>query len=94
MRQKTTHTENLLSLKRVEGQTRGIQKMIVDKKYCMDIVIQIHAAANALYRISEKILEKHIEHCVVDVFKGRSEAEKSRKIKEITSVMKRLNKSR
>ena len=93
MEHKTTHTENLLALKRIEGQTRGIQKMIENKEYCIDIVTQIHAAANALYRVSEKILEKHIEECVVEAFKGRSGAEKDRKIKEITTVIKRLHKA-
>jgi len=86
------HNKNIVSLRRVEGQIRGIQKMIEERKYCIDIVTQIHAAVNGLYRVSENILEAHIEHCVVDAIKGKSEKEKGQKIKEMMQVMKRLRK--
>lgn len=92
MRHKTIHKENLSSLKRIEGQVKGIQRMVEDGKYCIDIVNQIHAAVNALYRVSEKILAKHIEGCVVNAFKGRSSQDKSKKINELMSVIKRLHK--
>ena len=92
MKHKTTHTENLTALKRIEGQVKGIQKMIEEGKYCVDIMIQIHAATNALYRVTEKIFVKHVEHCVVDALKGKSEKEKLQKMNEIMDVMKRMHK--
>ena len=92
MPHKTTHTENLMSLRRVEGQVKGIQKMIDEKRYCIDIATQIHASINALHKVAEKILAKHMEHCVVDALRGRSESQKRQKIDELMGVMKRLRK--
>ena len=91
---KTVHSENLMALKRIEGQVKGIQKMITDSKYCVDIINQIHAAIHALHAVSEKILIKHIEHCVVDAMKGRSERERVRKIDELMNIIKHLRKLR
>jgi CsoR family transcriptional regulator, copper-sensing transcriptional repressor len=87
----TTHNENLAALRRIEGQIRGIQKMVEEAKYCIDIVDQIHAVINALYRVSEKIFLKHIEHCAVGAFKGKSEKEKIEKINEIMTTIKKLH---
>jgi len=92
MLHKTTHAENLISLRRIEGQIKGIQKMIEGKKYCVDIVNQVHASVNALRRVAEKILAKHMEHCVVDAIKGKSEQQKKEKIGEIMEVIRRLQK--
>jgi len=94
MKHKATHKENLSALNRVEGQVRGIQKMVEKEKYCIDIVNQIHAVVNALYRVSEKILTKHIEGCVAETFKRRGRQEKDKKINELMSVIKRLHKIR
>ncbi len=92
MPHKTTHTENLIALRRIEGQIKGIQKMVEEKRYCIDIVNQVHASINALRRIAEKILSKHMEHCVVDAIRGKSEQQKKEKINEIIEVIKRLQK--
>jgi len=92
MPHKTTHTANLIALRRIEGQIKGIQRMIEEKKYCIDIVNQVHASVNALRRVAEKILAKHMEHCVVDAIKGKSEQQKKEKIDEIMEVIKRLQK--
>lgn len=92
MKYKTTHKENLAALSRAAGQVKGVQKMVEDEKYCIDIIIQVHAAIHALHRVSEKILAKHLEHCVKDVFKGKSEKEKMEKIDEVIKVVKKLHK--
>jgi len=92
MKQKTTHKEQLDALRRIEGQVKGIQKMIEEEKYCIDIVIQLHAVVNALYRVSEKIFAKHIEGCVSSAFSGRNKKEKNKKIKEISNVISMLHK--
>jgi DNA-binding FrmR family transcriptional regulator len=94
MEHKTTHTEHLIALKRIEGQVKGIQKMVEEGKYCIDIVTQIRASISGLYRVSEKILTKHIEHCVVDAFEGTSKKDKDAKIREIEDVIHNLHKLR
>ena len=88
----TTHTESLIALRRIEGQVKGIQRMIEDKKYCMDIANQIHACVGALHRVAEKVLAKHMEHCVVNALRGKSENERRQKIDEIMTVIRRLHK--
>jgi DNA-binding FrmR family transcriptional regulator len=92
MKSKTTHTENLIALRRIEGQVKGLQKMIEDKKYCIDIATQIYACIGALSRVVENVLEKHMEHCVVDALQGKSEEDKQQKLKEVMQVIRRLHK--
>lgn len=94
MKQKTTHRENVSALKRIEGQVRGIQRMVEEEKYCIDIVNQVHAVVNALYRVSEKILAKHINGCLAETFVRKGKQEKNQKINELMSVIKRLHKIR
>ena len=92
MKLNMTHKEQMAALRRVEGQIKGIQRMVEDEKYCIDIVIQIHAVVNALYSISEKIFAKHIEGCVRHAFTEGSRAEKNKKIEEIVNVVRMLHK--
>ncbi len=94
MKQKTTHKNQIVALRRIEGQVKGIQRMIESEQYCIDIVTQVHAAISALHRVAEKILSKHIEQCVVDAIKGKSEAQKLKKINEMMEVIKQLRKLR
>ncbi len=92
MRHKTTHTENLNALRRINGQVEGVQRMIKDGKYCIDVIIQIHAAIHALHSVGDKIFIKHIENCVKDAFLGKSKREKAKKINELAKVLKSLHK--
>lgn len=86
---KTTHEENLNRLARIEGQVRGIRKMVEDGEYCIDIVTQIQAATSALRAVARKILHKHIEHCVGDAVKSKSPTEIQDKLQEIMQVLAR-----
>ena len=88
-----SHNENIVPLKRIEGQIRGIQRMIENRKYCVDILIQIHAAISALARIEDSILEKHFQGCVTDAIKGRSQKDKQQKLKEIMQLIKKFRKA-
>ncbi len=90
MKQPTTHQEQLEFLKKIEGQIRGIQKMIEDKRYCVDIITQIHSVIGALYRVENEIFKKHTQNCVVSAFKGKSEIDKQRKIDEIVTLISRF----
>ena len=92
MKHKTTHEENLNALRRISGQVEGVQQMIQDGKYCIDVIIQIHAAIGALRGVADKIFIKHIEHCVKDAFLGKSSREKTQKIDELMKVLKSSHK--
>ncbi len=86
------HKSNLVSLKRVEGQVRGVQRMIEEKKYCVDILIQVNAAIGALVRVQDKILEKHLRGCVAKAVMGKSSLEKEKKLEEVFGLISRFRK--
>lgn len=88
-----SHTENTVALKRIEGQIRGIQKMIESRQYCVDIVNQIHAVIAALTRVEDAILEKHFESCVSHAVQGKSAAERSKKLSEVMQLIRRFRKT-
>ncbi|MDD5237961.1 MAG: metal-sensitive transcriptional regulator [Candidatus Omnitrophica bacterium] len=93
MKQQTTHQEQLNFLKKIEGQVRGIQKMIEDRRYCVDIITQIHSIIGALYRVENEVFKKHIDGCVVHALKGKSEQEKQKKINEVVELISRFRKT-
>src|SRR6188768_1449483 len=76
-------------LKRIEGQARGIHKMVEDEKYCIDILTQISALTSALEAVAIGLLDDHLRHCVVDAARlGGPEADA--KITEATQAIARL----
>lgn len=87
------HAESLVALKRIEGQIRGIQKMVVDRKYCVDILHQIHAAISALSSVEDKILERHFAGCVSNAINGKSPAAKKQKMAEILQLISQFRKT-
>ena len=88
----TVHTENTASLSRVEGQIKGVKRMIDDGEYCIDIINQIQAARAALQSISKSILAKHLKYCVATALEEKDEADIDRKLEEIMVVIKRMEK--
>ncbi|WP_414055709.1 metal-sensing transcriptional repressor [Macrococcus equi] len=76
-------------LKRIEGQVRGIQKMIEEDRYCVDILIQISAIESALKQVGFSVTERHMKHCMSDAFK-RGEGESS--IEELMKVLRQFGK--
>lgn len=92
MIQKTTHTEQLEYLKKIEGQIRGIQKMIEEGRYCVDIITQLHSILGALRRVENEIFKRHINGCVVSALKGKSEHQKQVKIDEVVELVSRFRK--
>ncbi len=75
-------------LKRIEGQIRGIIKMVENDKPCEDILIQIGAAKSALHKTGQAILEGHLQHCVLDGIKDGNEKEV---IKKLTSAIEQFS---
>ena len=80
--------EILARLRRIEGQVRGIQKMVDNDKYCIDILTQVNAATGALKQVAVGLLDDHIRHCVAN----QTEEGKDM-IKEATAAIDRLVKS-
>jgi DNA-binding FrmR family transcriptional regulator len=93
MKQHPDHSANTLALRRIEGQIRGIQKMIEERQYCVDILTQVHAVIGALYRVESEIFRKHTQGCVANALKGKSDVEKQNKIDEIIELISRFRKA-
>lgn len=82
----------LKRLRRVEGQIRGLQKMVEEDKYCIDVLTQVSAATRALQSFSLELLERHMAGCVMEAAaKGGAEAD--RKIREASEAIARLVRS-
>lgn len=73
-------------LKRIEGQVRGLQRMVDEEKYCIDILTQINSVQAALEQVSLLLTEDHLRHCVADAL---HEGDGQEKITEIMAVLKR-----
>jgi len=83
---------HLKRLRRVEGQVRGLQRMVEEDQYCIDILTQVSAATKALQSFSLELLEEHLAHCVVDAArKGGPEAQE--KVREASDAIARLVRS-
>lgn len=92
MKKGTDQTDKLVALRRIEGQVRGIHRMVEDHRYCMDILYAIGAAIGALKNIESRILKDHLNACVRTAFEGKSEKDKNAKIEEIYELVRRINK--
>jgi CsoR family transcriptional regulator, copper-sensing transcriptional repressor len=76
-------------LKRIEGQVRGLVRMVEDDRYCIDIVTQLSAVRAALRRAEDEILADHTAHCVEDAIASGNKAEQRRKVSELIEVLSR-----
>jgi CsoR family transcriptional regulator, copper-sensing transcriptional repressor len=77
----------LKRLKRIEGQVRGIYKMVEDDRYCVDVIIQVSAATAALNKVSLALLERHTQSCVTDaIHEGNGEES----VRELMDVVKKM----
>ncbi len=84
-----THEELLHRIRRIDGQVRGIQRMIEERKYCVDIITQIQATRSALRAVELKILQKHMSHCVSAAFASGASKDAAEKMEELLRVMKK-----
>ena len=84
--------DHLKRLRRIEGQARGLQRMVEEEKYCIDILTQVSAMTKALQSVALGLLDEHVAHCVADaVREGGPEAEL--KLKEASDAIARLVRS-
>lgn len=80
----------LARLGRIEGQVRGITKMVEDDRYCIDVLTQVAAAKAALEAVSLSLLEDHMHHCVADAIKA---GDGTAKVREVSEAIERLVRS-
>ena len=86
---KTASVKAVKNLNRVEGQIRGIAKMVEDDRYCIDVVTQIEAARAALARVESDLLRQHLGHCVHRAMNSKNAAEQEKVIEELVGVFRR-----
>ena len=79
-------SDTIRRLKTIEGHLRGIIKMVQEDVYCIDVIRQIQAVEGALNKVSAKILEGHLNSCVITAVQGDDPSERERVMKEITDV--------
>jgi DNA-binding FrmR family transcriptional regulator len=78
-------------LSRIEGQVRGLSRMVEEDRYCIDIVTQLSAVRAALRRVEHEILRDHVGHCVKQAMRSDDHADQDRKIQELMDVLARSN---
>jgi DNA-binding FrmR family transcriptional regulator len=78
-------------LSRIEGQVRGLSRMVEDDRYCIDIVTQISAVRAALRRVEQEVLRDHVGHCVKHAMQSDDVEDQDRKIQELIDVLARSN---
>jgi CsoR family transcriptional regulator, copper-sensing transcriptional repressor len=81
-------------LHRIEGQVRGIEKMVADERYCIDILTQIGAVSTALETVAQKLLEEHANHCVAGALASGSRQEAEEKTRELLQAVQRFTRTR
>jgi CsoR family transcriptional regulator, copper-sensing transcriptional repressor len=87
-----TKADHLKRLRRIEGQVRGLQRMVEEDKYCIDVLTQVSAATKALQAVALGLLDEHLNHCVVHaVAAGGDEADT--KLREASEAIARLVRS-
>ena len=89
--QKETKIPVLKRLSRIEGQVRGIVRMVEEDRYCIDVVTQISAVRAALRRAEEEILRDHVGHCVEHAIASGNKSEQRKKVAEIMDVLSRVD---
>lgn len=87
------HETSLRRLKTVEGHIRGIQRMVEEDAYCIDVIRQIQAVQAALNKVSTQILEEHLNTCLITAVRGEDVAERERVLREIADVFAASTKS-
>ena len=83
------HDKQLPRLRRIEGQVRGIQKMITERRYCVDILTQLRALEGAVQQVEKNILEDHLNHCVQQALIQSDPEAAQQKIQEIAQPLKK-----
>ena len=89
---KATKKQILNRMNYLSGHLEGVKKMLREDKYCIDIIKQNEAVIAAIKKLNQMILENHLNTCVTEAIKGKSEKERKNKIKELLEIFKNSNK--
>jgi DNA-binding FrmR family transcriptional regulator len=81
-------------LHRIEGQVRGIERMLEEDRYCIDILTQIAAVNSSLESLAFQLLDRHVRHCVAGAFQSGDEAEMAQKTSELLEAVQRFARTR
>jgi len=87
--QSTTKASCRKRLSRIEGQVRGLARMVDEDRYCIDVITQIAAVRAALGRVEEEVLRDHVAHCVEHAIRSGNAGEQRKKIAELMDVLAR-----
>jgi len=86
-----TKIKALGRLRRIEGQVQGIQRMVEDEKYCVDILLQLTAVEGAVEQVQRLLLGRHIESCVAEAIRSGSTRDRQKKVDELLEVFSRFS---
>ena len=86
-----TKVKVLGRLRRIEGQVQGIQRMVEEEKYCVDILLQLTAVEGAVAQVQRLLLGRHIESCVADAIRSGSTRDRQKKVDELLDVFSRFS---
>ena len=92
MKKGPCHRDKLNALRRIEGQVRGVQKMIEEDRYCVDILNAVGAVLGALRKVETSILKDHLGACAKTAFEGKSKKQKDEKLKELFTLLDKVRK--
>lgn len=81
----------LKRLNRVEGQVRGLSRMVEEDRYCIDVITQISAVRAALRRVEEELIQDHVGHCVQHAIESGDKTEQRKKIAELVETLSRTS---
>ena len=87
-----SHQAQLNRLSRIEGQVRGLSKMVEERRYCMDILTQIKAVKSALSAVEQNIVEQHLNHCVQKAIAEKKQSEAQVILEEIKDLLRKTMK--
>ena len=85
----STKASCLKRLSRIEGQVRGLSRMVEEERYCIDVITQLSAVRAALRRVEQEILHDHVGHCVKHAMRSNDREDQERKIQELMDVLAR-----
>ena len=86
---KTPDRQLLLRLTRIEGQVRGVARMVEEDRYCIDILTQLQAIKSALAKVEEQVLKGHAAHCVADAIRSGDAKDQTQKFQELVELFGR-----
>ena len=86
-----TKSKALGRLRRIEGQIQGIQRMVDEEQYCVDILLQLSAVQGAVGQVQKLVLGQHIESCVSDAIRSGTTRERQKKVGELLDVFSRFS---